>query len=338
MSSTLTLPTITIMTLPKKYVWGKSIHAKKLSEEIELVADTDLTVIITGESGTGKEYVANAIHHGSKRKKKPLVAVDCGTLSDSLAESELFGHITGAFTGATQDTQGHFERAAEGTLFLDEITNLSYANQVKLLRVLQERRIRKVGDDNPIEIDVRIIVASNENLEQAVAQGNFREDLYHRLNEYNIHLEPLRKRKGDIPIFIQHFLQEANLELQKNIQSIDTKAWEKLVSFSWPGNLRELRNIIRRSVLEEQTDTLKVDCLLPHREAFNTTQNGFGLPVSINGKGLEEAIKETETTFILQALEEARYDINKAADLLKIHRRTLYSKMNKYGIEWRNRE
>lgn len=245
----------------KRFVTGDSPQAQQMMKHIKLIAPTDMSVIIQGETGTGKEFVANEIHDNSKRKTNPFVAIDCGALPKDLAGSELFGHVKGAFTGALNDKEGSFESANGGTLFLDEIGNLSYENQVKLLRVIQERKIKKIGGTRDIPIDVRLIVATNENLGDAVKEGNFREDLYHRFNEFKISLSPLRERKGDIKIFARFFLDNANRELNKDIKDFDPEVLGKMKDYYWHGNLRELYNVVKRSVLLAQSDTVTLDCL-----------------------------------------------------------------------------
>src|SRR5690606_24167899 len=216
---------------------------------------------VLGESGTGKEYISRLIHEKSKRKDMPFVAVDCGALSKDLAASELFGHVKGSFTGAVNDKQGQFEAAHKGTLFLDEIGNLSYEIQIKLLRAIQEKKIRKVGGDRDIEVDVRLITATNEELTEAVKRGEFREDLYHRINEFKIEVAPLRKRGEDIMLFARHFLQDANRELNKQIDHFSEDVQAIFSSYSWPGNLREMKNVIKRSVLLTQGSVIEVSAL-----------------------------------------------------------------------------
>uniref|UniRef100_UPI003D7F8748 sigma-54-dependent transcriptional regulator n=1 Tax=Pedobacter sp. TaxID=1411316 RepID=UPI003D7F8748 len=240
---------------------GKSATADKLYEHISLVAPTDMSVVIQGESGTGKEYAARALHLQSKRKDKPFVAIDCGALSKELAASELFGHAKGAFTGALTDKKGQFEAANGGTLFLDEVGNLSYEVQVKLLRALQERVIQPLGSTKNIPVDVRIISATNDELLQSVSKGSFREDLYHRLNEFKIQLPALRDRGQDIELFITHFVETANTQLDRKVKHISPAAKNLLVKYDWPGNLRELRNVIKRMVLLSPGDTAEVSSL-----------------------------------------------------------------------------
>ncbi|MEL6305248.1 MAG: sigma-54 dependent transcriptional regulator, partial [Bacteroidota bacterium] len=238
------------------FVEGESLAAQQMLQYIKLVSPTNMSVLLRGESGTGKEVTANTIHKNSNRKGNAFIAVDCGAIPKEIATSEFFGHLKGSFTGAVEDKIGHFEAANGGTLFLDEIGNLSYENQVQLLRALQERRIKKVGSTKEIEVDVRIIAATNEDLEVAVEEGRFREDLYHRLNEFTISIPPLRERKGDIKFFAEQFLKKANQELERNVVLISEEALEILENHTWPGNLRELKNTIKRAVLFANGDTL----------------------------------------------------------------------------------
>ncbi|MEP7320243.1 MAG: sigma-54 dependent transcriptional regulator, partial [Panacibacter sp.] len=231
------------------FLIGQSASTKELYQQIEIVAPTNYSIILYGESGTGKEVMARTIHEMSSRKNQPFIAMDCGTLSKELATSELFGHVKGAFTGALTDKTGHFELANGGTLFLDEVANLSYDVQAALLRVIQERKIKKVGGTKEMDVDVRIIIASNENLQLAYQKGSFREDLYHRFNEFSIDLPPLRNRKDDIPLFANFFLQKTNAELDKSIEGFDDAVMDAFIRYSWPGNLREFRNVMRRAVL-----------------------------------------------------------------------------------------
>ncbi|NNE54449.1 MAG: sigma-54-dependent Fis family transcriptional regulator, partial [Flavobacteriales bacterium] len=245
----------------EEFVVGTSATAKKLNENINLIAPTDLSVIILGETGTGKEVAARAIHSRSKRSDKPFVAVDCGALPKELASSELFGHVKGAFTGALTDKKGSFELAHGGTLFLDEIGNLTYENQVKMLRVIQERTFRPVGGTKEIQTDVRIIVATNEDLQAAVSDNSFREDLYYRLNEFKIELTPLRERKTDLMDFAQHFLAQANAQLGKDVSGFSNEVIEKMKDYYWHGNLRELKNVIKRATLLTQGEVVELTAL-----------------------------------------------------------------------------
>lgn len=321
------------MPPPNEYIVGRSIQATTVQRHVELIAPSDLSVIIHGETGTGKEFVAQAIHRLSKRADKPFIAIDCGALPKELAGSELFGHIKGAFTGAVNDKEGSFELADQGTIFLDEIGNLSYENQVKLLRVIQERRIKRIGATKDIAIDVRIIAATNEDLNKSVKEGKFREDLYHRLNEFKIQLSPLRERKEDIMHFAQHFLAKANHSLNKNVQGFSAAAADLITNYYWHGNLRELNNVVKRAVLLTVTDTVQLDSLPQEIVHANNA------PVSSNGHVEEEKVGllksiagSAERQAIIDVLEKANYNKSKAAELLKIDRKTLYNKLKLYNI------
>jgi len=238
--------------LSSEFVKGVSDAALKLNDYIELVAPTNMSVLIMGESGTGKEQVAKSIHDKSKRKSAPFVPVDCGAIPREIASSEFFGHLKGSFTGAIQDKTGHFEAANGGTLFLDEIGNLDYGLQMQLLRALQERKIKPVGGNSEIKVDIRVVTATNEDLAQAVREGKFREDLYHRLNEFSIQVPALHDRSEDLMLFADHFLDEANADLEKEVIGFSDEVIEAFKNYSWPGNLRELKNTIKRSVLLTQ--------------------------------------------------------------------------------------
>lgn len=310
-----------------EFVRGNSSNSLQIDQYIELVAPTDMSVIIEGESGTGKEIVARRIHFDSKRKKNIFVAVDCGALSTDLAGSELFGHIKGSFTGAINDKEGQFESAQGGTLFLDEIGNLSYEIQVKLLRALQERKVRKIGGNKDIDVDVRIVVATNEDLSVSVTKGNFRGDLYHRLNEFKITVPSLRNRIEDIELFSNYFLKLSNNELNKNISGFSSEVLEKFKYYSWPGNLRELRNIIRRSVLLS-TDK-EIELISLPDEILNNSANN----IIVEGSNLKLIQAANEKELIASTLRKVNYNKSKAAKLLNIDRKTLYNKLKQYGID-----
>ena len=310
---------------PKKinsFVKGISDASRKLNEYISLVAPTIMSVLIIGDSGTGKEYVASSIHKSSKRSGKPFIAVDCGAIPKEIASSEFFGHIKGSFTGAVNDKIGHFQAANGGTLFLDEIGNLSYELQVQLLRALQERRIKPVGSNKEIEVDIRVIAATNEDLSVAVENEGFREDLYHRLNEFSIQVPPLRERVEDLMLFANHFLEQSNEELDKNVVGFSDEVLEVFKKYEWPGNLRELKNIVKRSVLLSQKDMISID-LLPTEviRAKNIEKNTYSLFKNQN-----------EQELILDALEKANGNKAKAARMLSIDRKTLYNKLKQYDI------
>lgn len=311
-------------TPEKNFIKGESAVAKKLYEYADLVAPTEMSVMIIGESGTGKEHIARSIHNQSKRSGGPFIAVDCGVLSKELAASELFGHSKGAFTGALQDKVGLLEKANGGTLFLDEIGNLSYDVQIKLLRTLQERTIEPVGSGKSIPIDIRLISATNENLLQEIDAGNFREDIYHRINEFKIRMPALRERGGDLELFIQYFVERSNEELGRSVKRLSPELIEVFKKYDWPGNLRELKNVIKRAVLLCKHDEIGID-LLPE-ELISRAQ-------SSNPNDLKQVQETTERELILNALEQTRYNKTKAARLLNIDRKTLYSKMEKYQLD-----
>ena len=311
------------------YVSGASKTSSKVERYIDLVAPTSMSVIIQGESGTGKEYVARMIHQKSKRSDKPFMAVDCGALSKELAGSELFGHVKGSFTDAINEKQGQFELSNGGTLFLDEIGNLPYETQLKLLRATQERRIRKIGGNKDIPVDVRIIVATNEDLSDAVKKGTFREDLYHRLNEFKIDVPPLRERHNDIRVFASHFLELANEELTKTVQNFSQEVVDLMHVYSWPGNIREMKNIIKRAVLLATDEQITLECLpVEMVSAISETETSY--PITTDLKVIAE---QNERTVIISTLEKVHYNKSKAARMLNIDRKTLYNKLRQYGIE-----
>ncbi|KJJ37680.1 sigma-54-dependent transcriptional regulator [Aequorivita vladivostokensis] len=306
-----------------KFVIGISEASKKFNEYLKLVGPTDMCVLIQGESGTGKEVAAKAIHNYSSRKDKNFVAVDCGAIPKEIAASEFFGHVKGSFTGAVNDKKGHFEAADGGTLFLDEVGNLSYENQIQLLRALQERRIKPVGSNTEIEVDVRILSATNEDLLKAVSEGKFREDLYHRLNEFSIHIPSLHERKEDLFLFIEYFLNEANKSLGKEVIGLSKEVKEAFKNYAWPGNLRELKNVIKRSVLLTNSRLIPLE-VIPREVLFaeNTKKETVDFSKESNEKQL-----------ILNALKEADFNKTKAAKLLNITRKTLYNKLEHYQID-----
>jgi two-component system response regulator HydG len=306
---------------------GNSPSAEKLYEHISLVAPTDISVIIQGESGTGKEYAARTLHQQSKRAGQPFVAIDCGALSKDLAASELFGHVKGAFTGALTDKKGQFEAANGGTLFLDEIGNLSYEVQVKLLRALQERVVQPLGSTKTIPVDVRIVAATNDDLLTSVTNGSFREDLYHRINEFKIQLPALRNRGKDLDLFIDHFVELSNKELGRQVRKISEDAKQILNQYDWPGNLRELKNVIKRMVLLSPGETAGLEAL---PDEMMLAINQAPKPSGSNLKAINEA---NEKALIQETLVKVKYNKSQAAKLLNIDRKTLYSKMERYEIE-----
>lgn len=314
----------------EEFVQGKSEVSKKLHEYIQLVAPTDMSVIIEGESGTGKEYVAGTIHKLSKRAKKPFVAVDCGALSKDLAASELFGHVKGAFTGAVNDKTGQFVTANGGTLFLDEVGNLSYDVQVKLLRAIQERVIQPVGSNKEIKVDVRIITATNDDLQSSVKKGEFREDLYHRLNEFKLKVPALRERHDDLMEFCEFFRVKANSELKRKTKKFNERVLDIFKAYDWPGNLRELKNVIKRAVLLTEGEVIGMESL--PTELIDTVRNPSPSTPQAPIYDLKALQEVQEKDLIVKTLQEVRYNKSKAARILNIDRKTLYLKMEKYGI------
>lgn len=308
----------------KQFVEGRSPLSAQMYTHIDLVAPTQMAVMVIGESGTGKEHVARLIHTRSNRANGPFIAVDCGSLSIELAPSELFGHKKGSFTSAIEDKTGFFREAHGGTLFLDEVGNLPYGVQMQLLRTLQEKKVRPVGISTDLHVDVRIITATNENLEKAIGEGNFREDLYHRLNEFMIRVPALRECEEDIPSYADHFREEANRELGREVASISPEALAVLKNYTWPGNLRELRNVIRRAVLFTRGDSITRNSLpvLVARKEESVPKADISLSVE----------PEEEREKILRALEQVKGNKTKAAILLQIDRKTLYNKMHQYNI------
>ncbi len=314
------------------FIVGKSESSQSVQRFIELIAPSDISVIITGETGTGKEYVAQSIHHLSKRAAFPFMAIDCGALPKELAGSELFGHVKGSFTGAIADKPGSFEQADGGTIFLDEIGNLSYENQVKLLRVIQERKIKRIGATKDTSIDVRIIAATNENLNKSVKEGAFREDLYHRLNEFKIQLAPLRERKDDILYYADFFLQKANQSLNKQVRSFSANVKEIFTHHYWHGNLRELNNVIRRAVLLTTGDVIERESL-PIEIIQPAIEDGTH-EMPLENVGLLKSIAwHAERQAIIDMLEKVNHNKSKASELLNIDRKTLYNKLKLYNIE-----
>jgi two-component system response regulator HydG len=328
-----------------KYIFPSHGAFGEVLKQIQLVAPTNYSVIIYGESGSGKESVAQHIHEQSSRCDKPFVAIDCGALSKELAGSELFGHEKGAFTGALNDKTGSLEIANGGTVFLDEVSNLSYDIQVLLLRVVQERKMRKVGGNKEIDLDIRIIVASNELLYDITQKGKFREDLYHRFNEFSITVPPLRERSEDIMLFANFFLENANAELEKNISGFATAAEQLFKNYSWPGNLRELKNVIKRAALLTEGSVIELtalpfelvnhsrlifegDSFNPHTNAFD--RRGQSKSHEVTGHTLKSASIDAEYETIVQALKQANYNKSKAAKILNVDRKTLYNKMRQY--------
>lgn len=326
-----------------KFVFGESEVIREVLRMSEIIAPTDMTVLIEGETGSGKEYVARYIHSRSSRANKPFIAVDCGAIPKDLANSELFGHIKGSFTGAIQDKKGVFEQANGGTLFLDEIGNLTYEIQIKLLRTLQERVITRLGDSKNIDVNVRIITASNEDIYKQVVDNNFREDLFHRINEFKIKLPPLRDRKLDIMIYAEHFLKLANEELSKSVAQFNPEVIRLLYQYPWYGNLRELNNVIRRSVLMAKSDTITVDCFPEQLRNYSSEEsiNDIGRDLinsTDNTTRLKDVAKNIEKQIILNTLVEVNYNKSKAAKILDIDRKTLYNKLKLFEIDYNKKQ
>ena len=333
------------------YIFTTSPEFKSIINQIELVAPTNYSVIIYGESGSGKEALAKEIHLRSNRSDKPFVAIDCGALSKELAASELFGHEKGSFTGAVTQKVGSFEIANGGTIFLDEIANLPYDVQVSLLRVTQERKMRRVGGNKNINLDVRIIVASNEKLWDVAKDGGFREDLYHRFNEFQINVPPLRERKNEIMMFAEHFLALANRELGKDVKGFSQEVEAIFKSYVWHGNLRELKNVVKRATLLTDTDLVQAGALPFEVVHFNRLQfeednelnqlrnrrhdgddHGYGMTNGDGSRrvGLKAATLDAEYELILETLKKVNYNKSKAAKLLNIDRKTIYNKIKQF--------
>ena len=308
------------------YIVGKSKSSRSIQKNIEIVAPTPMSVIITGETGTGKEYAAKEIHRLSKRSSGPFVAIDCGAIPKDLAGSEFFGHEKGAFTGAMQEKDGKFKHADGGTLFLDEIGNLTYEIQMKLLRVLQERKFTRIGGNKDLSVDVRILVATNEDLKKSVEEGDFREDLYYRLNEFSIELNPIRTRTEDMEEFVSNFIQLSNRQLGKNVKKATDEVMEKFKSYNWPGNLRELRNVVKRSVLLTTGDEILVESL-PDEIVYTKPKTEES-----NTNSLKGVANEAERERILKVLNQTGNNKSKAAKILNIDRKTLYNKLKNYDL------
>jgi two-component system response regulator HydG len=306
-----------------EFVKGISTASKKLLDHIQLVSPTDMSVLIIGESGTGKEIIAKSIHQQSNRKNNNFIAVDCGAIPKELAASEFFGHLKGSFTGAINDKIGYFEAANGGTLFLDEIGNLSYENQIQLLRALQERKIKPVGSNKEINVDIRIVTATNEDLREAVKNGDFREDLYHRINEFSILSPSVTERGEDLMIFADYFLEKANEQLNKDIIGFSPEVIAIFQKYNWPGNLRELQNCVKRSTLLTRGDYIESDVLPAEFFQTQIKQNSADT----------FSLSENEKGAIINALSRTQNNKSEAAKLLKITRKTLYNKLKQYDID-----
>lgn len=313
---------VPVPSAPDLYIEGQSQAARQLYEHVRLVAPTDMSVLVTGASGTGKEYIARRIHEQSNRSKAPFVAVDCGAIPKELAASEFFGHVKGSFTGAIENKTGAFVAAQGGTIFLDEIGNLTYEVQVQLLRALQERKVKPTGSNQEIAINVRLISATNENLRQAIEKGDFREDLYHRINEFTIRIPDLKERKEDLLLFANHFLDLANSELQKDIIGFDNDTMQLFQSYSWPGNLRQMKNVIKYATL------LATGRYITRKELPEELTENLSSHTNIQLKNVEH-----ERDLIRKALQECGNNKTRAAQLLGIDRKTLYNKLKIYQLD-----
>lgn len=310
---------------------GQSPRMLALYDLLEKVSPTKTNILVTGESGTGKELVAKAIHYNSPRKDRPFVTLNCGAIPEPLIESELFGHMKGAFTDAIATKKGLFEVADEGTLFLDEISELPLLMQVKLLRVLQDREFKRVGGTEDLRVDVRIIAATNKDLEEAVREKRFREDLFYRLNVIQIKLPPLRERIDDIPRLVMHFLKKFSSELNKSISSVSPEAHRLLQDYAYPGNVRELQNIIERAVALETSEELTAQNLRSYLDDHLQIKKG-GMDLDIPSEGLEKFVEEIERTLLVKALDRTHGIKKKAAELLGINFRSMRYRLEKYGL------
>lgn len=313
---------------------GESDGIKSCLSLVERVADSDSTVLVMGESGTGKELIARAIHYNSNRAKAPFVAINCGAIPGELLESELFGHVKGAFTGAISNRIGRFEMADEGTLFLDEIGDLDPSMQVKILRALQERIFEPVGSTKSVQVNVRVIAATNVDLEKAVKDGRFREDLYYRLNVIPIQIPALRERRADIPLLLNHFMGQFNRNKSKTLTGFSTDAMKCLVNYSWPGNIRELENLIERLSILKGSGGIEVNDLpAKYRSTVASFAETGSVEIPENGLDFNSAVDQFENALILKALEKTGWNKNQAAQLLRLNRTTLVEKMKKKGLK-----
>ena len=316
-----------------KNIIGKSEKMQKIFRIIEKVADSDSTIIIHGESGTGKGLAARAIHQNSHRKSKPFIPINCGAIPENLLESELFGHVRGAFTGATSPKPGKFELADGGTVFLDEIGDMSPELQVKVLRVLEDKEFEQVGGCKTIKVDVRIIAATHRDLEEEVQKENFREDLYYRLNVIPVYLPPLRERKSDVHLLIHHFLEHFNTKNSKSVEGVSDEAMQIMMCYFWPGNVRELKNIVERIVVLKEAGEISPGDLPESLKLRKTPAPRPNIDISDDGICLSTAVSEFEKALILQSLEKTEWIKNKAARLLKLNRTTLVEKIKRHHLE-----
>ena len=318
-------------SVTEDFLTGNNNQMLELIDQAKLVAPTDMSVLIQGETGSGKEYIARMIHNFSNRKEKNFIAIDCGAIPRELANSELFGHVKGSFTGAIADKKGYFEHASGGTIFLDEIGNLSYETQVKLLRAIQYKVITRVGDTKSIPVNLRFIAATNSNLKDQAIKKNFREDLYHRINEFKLELPPLRERGNDVLLFAQKFLEQANKDLNKTVKGFNDEVKEVFKNYTWYGNLRELKNVIKRSVLVTKNDIINIRDLPEEIIADNLNKPLISQQPSV--LNLKDAAQIAEKTAIESALKKVNNNKSEAARLLGIDRKTLYNKIKELGIE-----
>ncbi|HOO57244.1 MAG TPA: sigma-54 dependent transcriptional regulator, partial [bacterium] len=313
---------------------GQSRELMEVFELVTKVMKSDVTVMIYGESGTGKELIANLIHHRGPRNAQPMVKLNCAAIPDTLLESELFGYEKGAFTGAVQRKIGKFEQADRGTIFLDEIGDMSLVTQAKLLRALESHKIERLGGNEVIDVDIRVITATNQDLQKAVREGRFREDLFFRLNVLPIYMPPLRARKGDIPLLTDFFIEKSSEKLGKQVRGVSRPVMRKLLAYGWPGNVRELENIIQRAVLLSSGDLITEDCLPTNLSELSNSHNedeGVAFEGSLQ-EIVDNIAASAEKQLIMDALEKTEWSRTKTADLLKICRKSLHNKMKKYGL------
>lgn len=329
--------TVLKSALHKRYrfenIIGQSDEIRKVLSFIERVADSDSTILVTGDSGTGKELIAKAIHHNSPRASNPFVPINCGAIPSELLESELFGHVKGAFTGATNSRAGRFELAHNGTVFLDEIGDMSPDLQVKLLRVLQERCFEPVGSTRTISTNVRVVAATNVNLEEAVKNGSFREDLFYRLNVIPINVPPLRERPSDIPLLMQHFIETFNKTKNRQISGVSSEAMDLLYHYPWPGNIRELENLVERIAILKGSGRIEVEDLPENYLSRKVSNRELSVDIPETGMDFNSAVDTYENALILRALEKTGWNRNQAAILLKLNRTTLVEKIKKKGLQ-----
>jgi transcriptional regulator with PAS, ATPase and Fis domain len=311
---------------------GNSPKMRQIHSLINKVADSNSTILITGESGTGKELAARAIHELSPRREQPFVPVNCGAIPEELLESELFGHVRGAFTGAVNSRQGRFQLANGGTLFLDEIGEMSPKLQVKLLRVLQERQFEPVGSDRAVQVDVRVVAATNRDLHVAVREGKFREDLFYRLNVLPVHLSALREREGDIALLVKHFLALHGLRKAKRVARVEPEAMVVLEKYRWPGNVREVENLVERLIVLNEDGVIRVNELPDYVIQNGSSNQSAGAALPVSGMDLDRYLEKIENGFICQALERARGNKTLAAGMLNLNRTTFIERLRKKGL------